>query len=80
MRGEVETAFVGNISERFSCKMEQKNRTVSGRRNGVQRTFLSLLLLGEIKACLYTDVNDPVKQKNMMIPEREAWCWSDSLE
>ena len=79
MRGEVETACAGNTSERFSCKIEQKNRTVAGRRNGVQRMFLSLFL-GEIKACLYTDVNDPVKQENMMMPEREARCWSDALE
>lgn len=80
MRGEVETVCTGSISERFSCKREQKNRTVAGRRNRVQRMFLSLLLLGEIKACLYTDMNNPVKRENRKMPGREAGCWSDALE
>lgn len=42
--------------------------------------FLSLLLLGEIKACLYTDMNNPVKRENRKMPGREAGCWSDALE
>lgn len=64
----------------FLAKESRKNRTVADRRNGVQRMFLSLLFLGEIRACLYTDMTDPVKQENMVVPEREAGVMPLSMQ
>lgn len=63
----METASADSISERFSYKREQKNRTIAGR-SGVQR----VVLIEEIRACLFTDVKDPVKWENLMVSEKES--------